>query len=539
MDFRFTPQILPFAGAAVVLASLLHVAWNNRRDPVGRWFATTLIALTVWAVGYCFEIMSLDVQGKIFFANIEFLGVATVSVCWWEMIRRYLDLGKIPRMITAVLWLVAGATIIMAFTNPGHLFRGVPSIISGEAPFPILHADYGAWYTWVLLPETALLNAAVLFLLARATIQAKRFYRRQFALLFFALLVPLLGSGFYVLGFSVWKDYNLTVALSGLSGLLMGVGLFRWRLFSIIPLAHDRVIENLTDGVLVVDREERILELNGSAERIIGLRRNDVFGRAAGEVLAPYPVLLEVLATPDGDPVGAASRRDMVIKHDGIARYFALSSSRVTSHRGEPLGATVIMHDMTERVRLFEQARELANKDDLTGLPNRRHFFEQTTKEIDRAHRYRKPVSLLLFDIDHFKQVNDAHGHRAGDRLLRDLAQACRRELRSSDVIGRVGGEEFAVLLPETDLDVAMEAADRLREAVESLRVVSDQDDRNDGVSVTISVGVAQLQVGSFGNSETLDSVYERADRALYRAKALGRNVVVASNETPVLLAAV
>jgi diguanylate cyclase (GGDEF)-like protein/PAS domain S-box-containing protein len=538
MDFQFTPHILPFAGAASVLALLLHVAWNDRRDPVARWFAATLAALTIWAGAYCFEILAVGVQDKIFFANVQFLGIATVSVCWWEMIRRYLDLREIPKAVTVALWLIAAATIIVAFANPGHIFRGVPSIVSGEAPFPILHADYGPWYSWVLIPETGILNAIVLFLLARAAIRAKRFYRRQFALLFFALFVPLLGSAMYVLGLSVWPDYNLTVALSGLSGLLMGVGLFRWRLFSIIPLAHDRVIETMTDGVIVADREDRIIDLNGSAERIMNLRRDDVFGRAASEVLASYPVLLEVLASPDGDPVGA-SRHDMVIRRNGIASYFALSSSKITGRHGDPLGSTVIMHDITQRVRLFEQARELANKDDLTGLPNRRHFFELTTREFDRARRYHKPLSLLVFDVDHFKQVNDTYGHRTGDRLLRDLAQACRRELRSSDVIGRVGGEEFAVLLPETELDVATEVAHRLREATESIRVASDQDERRDSATVTISVGVAQLEGGRQGDSETLDSLYERADRALYRAKGLGRNAVVASNETPVLRAVV
>ena len=194
MDFQFTPYMLPFAGAAFVLALLLHVAWNNRRDPVARWFAATLGALTIWAVGYCLEISVIGAQEKILFANIQFLGVATVPVCWWEMSRRYLDLRKIPKIVTVALWLVTVATIIVAFTNPGHVFRGMPSIIIGEAPFPVLHGDYGPWYSWVLLPETGVLNALVLFLLARATIRAKRFRRRQFVLLFFALFVPLLGA---------------------------------------------------------------------------------------------------------------------------------------------------------------------------------------------------------------------------------------------------------------------------------------------------------------------------------------------------------
>ncbi|MCL5735909.1 MAG: diguanylate cyclase [Actinobacteria bacterium] len=539
MNFAFTPQIMPFVVAAFVLTLLVPVAWANRRDPAARWFAATLVSLLVWAVGYCLEILAVSLQDKVFFANVQFFGVATVSVCWWEMVRRYLDLRRIPRLGTAILWLMAAATITLAFVNPGQIFRGTPFIVSNAAPFPVLHPSYGPWYTWVLLPEIALINAAVLTLLGRAAFKAKRFYRRQFVLLMVALALPLAGATIYVFNLSIWADYNFAVALSGLSGFLMGMGLFRWRLFSIIPLAHDRVIENLADGVIVVDRDDRIIDINHSAERITGLSRDAVFGQAAASVLSAYPLLVDVIGAPEQDYLATSLRRDMVTERDGIPRYFALSSSKVTGRRREPLGLIVMMHDITERVRLFEQARELANKDDLTGLPNRRHFFELTAKEFERARRYREPVSLLLLDIDHFKQINDEFGHRAGDRLLHDLAQAWRRELRSSDVIGRVGGEEFAVLLPETDLEVAVEAANRLRRATELMKLELGQTTKVGPMAVTISAGAAQLQVSRAGELEALDSVYERVDRALYEAKRMGRNAVVASDPVPGLRAVI
>jgi diguanylate cyclase (GGDEF)-like protein/PAS domain S-box-containing protein len=538
MDLQLTPQVVPFAGAAIVLALLLHVAWSHRRDPVARWFAATLISLIVWAAGYCFEIMATGLDGKILFANIEFLGVATVSICWWEMVRRYLDFRGFPKVLTGFLWMLAAATMAVAFLNPGGVFRGTPHVITGEAPFPVLHADYGLWYYWVLIPVTGLLNTWTLLALALATIRAKRLYRRQFALLFAALAVPLVANIWYVFDLPPWQDYNLTVAASGLSGLLMGVGLFRWRLFNIIPLAHDRVIENLADGVIVVDQSGCIIDMNPSAQRTTGLSSDDVLGRTAAEALSAHPVIVEALSSVSAAPVGA-SRQDMVIKNSGISTYFALSASPVTSHRGKALGATVIMHDITEHVRLFEQARELANKDDLTGISNRRHFFELALKEFGRARRYGKPASVVLFDIDHFKAVNDTLGHRAGDRLLRELAQVCRRELRDSDIIGRVGGEEFAVILPETGMDVALEVADRLREAAAAMVMASDRDDSKAQVAITISLGVAELKISRAGVPESLDSVYERADRALYQAKDLGRNTVVGSKEAPSLRAVV
>jgi diguanylate cyclase (GGDEF)-like protein/PAS domain S-box-containing protein len=534
IDLTYTPHILPFAAAILVLALLLHIAWNNRRDPVAHWFALTLVSIIVWGTGYCFEIMATTLAGKIFFANIQFLGVATVSICWWEMVRRYLDLRRIPRVIPFFLWSVAAATIVLAFLNPGGVFRDIAFIVSDEAPFTVLHAGYGPWYYWVFMPVTFLLNVWSLLVLARAMVKAQRFYRHQFALLLVALSLPLLGTVYYFLRLPPWPDYNPTIILCGVSGISVAIGLTRWRLFNILPLAHDRVVENLIDGVIVIDREGRIIELNHAAERITRLSRSELFARPFEEALAEYPVLIEALKATR-DKVSGAFRRDMVIKRDQVISHFSLNVSTITSHRDEILGCTLVMHDITERVRLLEQARDLANRDDLTGLPNRRHFFELAHKELSRARRYQKEVSLLLFDVDFFKDVNDVHGHRAGDRFLQSLARVCRRTLRDTDIIGRVGGEEFAVLLPETGLEDAVDAANRLREAVQTIHVVPSQESPTAPLSVTISVGVAEFVSPPEGPAETFDSVYERADRALYEAKASGRNAVVAAAQTPVL----
>lgn len=269
----------------------------------------------------------------------------------------------------------------------------------------------------------------------------------------------------------------------------------------------------------------------------MSLERGESLGRPAKRVLADYPVLLEVLEAPAAARSLRATRREMVIKRHGVATYLAVTSSPVTTHRGRFLGSAVVLHDVTERVRLLEQAREMANKDDLTGLPNRRHFFELTAKEFERARRYGAPASFLLMDVDHFKLVNDTFGHRTGDRLLRELAQTCRRVLRSTDVIGRLGGEEFGVLLPETNLDGAVAMAARLREAVESMRVVAG--DIGEDVKVTVSMGLAEFGESEFAVPDTLDMLYERVDKALYEAKSLGRNMAVASREPSHLRAVV
>ncbi|MBC7292566.1 MAG: GGDEF domain-containing protein, partial [Thermoleophilia bacterium] len=162
------------------------------------------------------------------------------------------------------------------------------------------------------------------------------------------------------------------------------------------------------------------------------------------------------------------------MEKNGVKRHFSLSTSAVTTRRGQPLGRAVVIHDITEKVRLLEQARELANHDDLTGLANRRHFLGLAVRELERSRRYGSALSLIFFDVDHFKEINDTFGHRAGDLVLQKLALVCRSALRQSDILGRLGGEEFAVLLPETALEEAAEVAERLRATIASmdLRIV-------------------------------------------------------------------
>lgn len=173
--------------------------------------------------------------------------------------------------------------------------------------------------------------------------------------------------------------------------------------------------------------------------------------------------------------------------------------------------------DVTAQKQAEQTLLDLATRDALTGVPNRRRFEEVGRVEIARAVRTESPLAAAMIDVDHFKQVNDAHGHAVGDRLLSLIASESRAELRVADVLARVGGEEFAVLFPDTDLESARVVAERLRQRVAGLSVDAD----GATVSATISVGIAELARG-----EELEQLLARADAALYRAKEAGRNRV-------------
>lgn len=204
---------------------------------------------------------------------------------------------------------------------------------------------------------------------------------------------------------------------------------------------------------------------------------------------------------------------------DGELRYIQARARVYTDEAGKAVRLVGINEDITERRQLLDQLDQQAHQDYLTGLFNRRYFMEEGQMELARAQRYSNTLSLLMLDIDHFKDINDSHGHKAGDIVLQKLSEIMRETLRTVDIIGRLGGEEFAIMLPETDLQKATEVAERLRENIARTDVVLEA-----GLPLhfTVSIGVATLQ----DKDVNLDIMLNHADRALYQAKQSGRNKV-------------
>lgn len=187
-----------------------------------------------------------------------------------------------------------------------------------------------------------------------------------------------------------------------------------------------------------------------------------------------------------------------------------------------PVGIVGVSREVTQRRQQTEELKKLAVTDPLTGVANRRHFLEELQREMSRSNRYALPLSLVMLDVDHFKEVNDRFGHEAGDRVLRELAEMIRRRIRSTDLLARWGGEEFLILLTSTQVRPAAKLVEDL------LRLLRDRS--FDGIGrVTASFGVAGHQPG-----EGLDAFISRVDTLLYRAKRSGRSCVACDFDPPV-----
>jgi diguanylate cyclase (GGDEF)-like protein len=204
----------------------------------------------------------------------------------------------------------------------------------------------------------------------------------------------------------------------------------------------------------------------------------------------------------------------MVVMSLGLAALL----SQLRAHGRE---LEVRVQERTEQLRTANaQLERLAVTDALTGLLNHRALFDLLKREIERAHRHRRELAVIIFDIDHFKIVNDRYGHAAGDAVLRQVATIAEQAIRSTDTIARYGGEEFVLIAPETDKASALELAERMRDALRSAEIRID----DLSLQVSASFGVAMLH----SNDKEPEQVFRRADEALYAAEASGRNRVIA-----------
>jgi diguanylate cyclase (GGDEF)-like protein len=190
--------------------------------------------------------------------------------------------------------------------------------------------------------------------------------------------------------------------------------------------------------------------------------------------------------------------------------YFLVSASLVSE---KPLRNAIILSDITKEEVYKHELEKLTITDPLTGMKNRRYYEQSIAQEISRACRYKEMLSVILFDIDHFKRVNDVYGHDVGDDVLVEYSALIKSMLRDTDELCRIGGEEFIIIAPHTPQVDAYVIAEKIRKAVEEAHLV---------IPITISFGVAQYE-----HCEEKDNLFKRADNALYKAKSTGRNKVV------------
>ncbi|HTJ27442.1 MAG TPA: diguanylate cyclase [Candidatus Limnocylindria bacterium] len=270
----------------------------------------------------------------------------------------------------------------------------------------------------------------------------------------------------------------------------------------------------IADAVVTVLGDGRVEFVNAAAQRLLGIELVDAYGAHVGEVVPLVDAeghAIDLLAGADHEPL----RGEGHLRTKNGPMDIAYVASRIV---GEDHAVVVVLRDVTAEHRLALRLSFEANHDPLTGLPNRRAFVERLEEAVRSAHERETQHAVAFLDLDRFKPLNDRFGHALGDRLLREIARVMGRVVRGADVIGRIGGDEFALLLSECSLDNARVIADKMRQVVERYRI----EHQGESLGVGVSIGLAAIDATTLSAEQALSE----ADAACYQAKAAGRNAV-------------
>lgn len=794
---QVTPYaVLLFSGAVISLLMASQM-WSLRSAPGGQALFWFLLAGGEWSFASAIEAVITGLPEKIFWSQVSYIGVCSSAPLALIFALRYSrrDQWLTPRN-TLLIWLIPVISFFMAAANGQHHLLWSNVILHPDPSKNLAIYEHGPWF-WVFVANSyaCLVGAALLF--ANELFHSPRAFRSRNLALLFSLAIPWIANLIYTMDFESLRGLDLTPVAFSAMGIVLYWAISRFQLFDLVPVARHALVENMQDGVLVIDPQGRIDDINPAARRLLGLDGNPLVGSPVHEVFSGFPELLGYLNDGSKDhgeiriggnflglrisplhfqyadlsgslvtlrditsrkaaeialeesrqkfltfmeylpaavfikdeesrivyvnrfyeqffgkvklgvPVqelyppeiasgiisddqnvfseGKQERIEAVYDVKGQVHIFqttkfpifpesksrllagfgiditqnkkveeeersqrilaealrdtaaALNSTlnfdevlerilsnvgyvvpydlanimlidekgwaSVTRWRGyvesgygphidklclpvkdtptlskmSKSGSWILIPDTTcdenwlklesvgstrsylgapvrvrgavvgfinldsltpgffnethadrllifadqaavaiENARLFTRMEQLAVTDALTGIYNRRHFFDLAQREVDRSARFNEPLSFVMIDIDHFKKVNDTYGHSVGDVALQAVARECCRVIREVDVICRYGGEEFVVMLPETDQDCAFVVADRMRLAISSIKIPSPKG----VVKVTASLGIASLG----GECSGVEKLLDCADKALYQAKQSGRN---------------
>ncbi|WP_137820515.1 histidine kinase N-terminal 7TM domain-containing protein [Pseudomonas sp. 2FG] len=525
----------------VCIGVILLARWVTRQRyfPGRDSFILLHLASLWWMLAASVEMAAQGASCKMFWASMAWPGIVGAPTFWAVFLWQYVNSERQPLPLRHVLALTVGPALVwlLALSNPWHgLFYAAGSAPISAVPGAPIRYQHGPLF-YATAVYVYLFMLFCLAVVIRAALLSRGLHRRHYLAFALVTAVPWTANiGYVLFGWMLFgfdpTPFCFAFTLAAFAWLIVGV-----RLFDLLPVARHLLLQELLDPVLVVDPQQRVIEANPAALKLAGLT-----SAWQGRVLEHWPVFgVDLHALLQEPP---SCEQDRLLTLASPVHYFEVRTraiERVTRTGTFVLGQMLYLRDVTqrhlselklaealatseERLRtissLHEQLQEQALCDPLTGLYNRRYLDEFFARELARAQREQMPIALALIDLDHFKRLNDTHGHLVGDDVLKVVAQHLTDSLRSSDAVFRIGGEEFLLILPGAGVQ---EAQQRLALICRQL-AGSPLPTRSGPQTVTLSAGLAFWPA----QGQTLDELMQAADAALYEAKRSGRNQVCA-----------
>jgi diguanylate cyclase (GGDEF)-like protein len=498
------PDLILLAAFLVMAAMALRVlrmpAFSGRDALAG-----ILASAGFWALGAAFDTMPIPVSVKAVAAGLTWLPILCTPAFWllftWQYVKG--EIRPIPRAWLLPHLVMLILTVGMALTNQRHHLIYASALPLGDLPSSPNRYVHGPMF-FVVATYIYVLMIFGVALIADAIQKSKGVYRRQYLAMATAMLLPWMANLCNVTGwfrpFGIDPTPISFLAMGAVIASLIG----RNQLFNLVPIARSILVDAIPDPVVVLDRHFEVVDANAAAFALAGVS-HPVIGKRLSQVAVIGEPLAEV-------ELGGEVPTDLSLAE----RSFEVTLIPL-SHGGRQVGTMLLMRDITRRARLETRLREQATRDTLTGLHNRRLLEEIGNRLVVEANQKSQPLAVIMLDLDHFKRLNDHHGHRAGDLVLRTIGGFLLERVRQTDFVFRTGGEEILILLPGANATAALARIESWRREFTAIEIAIGADGR---VRTTFSAGIAIYP----DDGEDLERVLLHADKALYRAKDQGRN---------------
>ncbi|MDD4218761.1 MAG: diguanylate cyclase [Sphaerochaetaceae bacterium] len=509
---HYIPGLWIFILSAFILLLIMLFSWTKWRMPIGKAFLLLIASAFIWVVAFILELTAITLPMKLLFARIQFIGIIFIPIAWI-----YLALIFSSRTLSPLVWIfvyaVAAISLVFVFIPFPNLFWGNPTLTNA-----IINYDYGFWFYFVLEPFVYILLIYSLFIFAQMFVRSSNIYRNQILLIIMGTLLPALVNLLYVFGITPVENINYSTATLSITGMLFGWALFRYKFLDLIPMARDILVETMADPAMLLDNNHRIVDVNPAAKKILGDEK-EIVGHFLGELTknnVGTNIALHLHPSLD-----SKSSKDLIT----IGTHF-YDCAVTTFSRGQEMGNAyiIILHDVTERELLYRQIEEISRRDPLTGVFNRGELEKRVNQMCRTSYSHNIPLTLIMLDIDFFKEINDTYGHDAGDQALEMLAKILFKTVQPADVVGRFGGDEFIISALHCDSTMASVLAESIRTSVAMCQLHAD----GNLFSMQVSLGIVTV-----GEGNTIKQLYEwnsllvKVDKALYKAKQQGKNQFV------------
>lgn len=501
--------LAPLFSGFISLGLAFHI-WQRRNIIAANQFMLILIGAAIWSFAHTFKIAAESTSMMIFYDNFAYLGmdIIALGIVTFAMVFTH-NKAYQSKIIWLLLMIEPLANLAMIWTDPLHnLFRSNIQTVTTDL-FNLILYDHAIWGLVVLSYFYAVVLISLL-LLVQFYIRANKLIRKQTGIIILGISFPYLVGILSMLGLFDILDRDIFPLTFGLSNLFIAWGVFRFRIFDIVPVVREHIVESMHEGIIMIDEQSRILDVNPAAIEIIGVKEKDLLGHSIEDFL------------PNLDPALISKNEKIQIESEiknqenGNLNIYEIRISPFSDQQNKSLGHLIFLQDITRRKILESELHRMATTDPLTGILNRRQFDMLAKRELHRIKRQKTPLSLLMMDIDAFKKINDQHGHAIGDKVLKEFTDRCQSSLRAADLFGRFGGEEFVIMLPDTNQNTAETVAARIRDCISNDPFSIPQNN----IRVTACIGIA----ASLAGKETIEELVNTADQALYVAKNRGPN---------------